>query len=212
MLSVSEQKDGRNKTLNTLPWDDFELTFLLPVAHTHQNNTNTQGNAHFTWPLDDSGATIRSPSHPMLSPPSCLKSPLTCTCLCLCSLAVFSTRIALSLPSPPTKNPTYSFLKKFYWGIVDLQCCVNFCCMAKWFTYTYSFPLWFITGYWIELPVLYSRILLFIHPIYNSLQLLTPNSQSFSPRTPPTPWQPQVWSLCLWVCFCFIDRFICVAF
>ena len=25
----------------------------------------------------------------------------------------------------------------FYWGIVDLQCCVNFCCAAKWFSYTY---------------------------------------------------------------------------
>ena len=22
-------------------------------------------------------------------------------------------------------------LKKNYWGIVDLQCCVNFCCIAK---------------------------------------------------------------------------------
>ena len=24
----------------------------------------------------------------------------------------------------------------FYWSIVDLQCCVNFCCIAKWVTYT----------------------------------------------------------------------------
>ena len=28
----------------------------------------------------------------------------------------------------------YSFKN---WRIVDLQCCVNFCCMAKWFSYTY---------------------------------------------------------------------------
>ena len=39
--------------------------------------------------------------------------------------------------------------------MVDLQCCVNFCSMAKWFIYTYihsfsySFPSWSITGYWI---------------------------------------------------------------
>ena len=41
---------------------------------------------------------------------------------------------------------------------VDLQCCVHFWYIAKWFRYTYiykhsflknSFPLWFIIGYWI---------------------------------------------------------------
>ena len=27
----------------------------------------------------------------------------------------------------------------FYWSIVDLQCCVNFCCRAKWFSNIYFF-------------------------------------------------------------------------
>ena len=37
----------------------------------------------------------------------------------------------------------YFFLN---WSIVDLHC-VNFCCTATWFSY--SFPLWFIIRYWI---------------------------------------------------------------
>ena len=45
------------------------------------------------------------------------------------------------------------------------------------FFFSYSFLLWFIMGYWIQFPVLYSRGL-FIHPIYNSLHLLIPNSQT----------------------------------
>ena len=45
--------------------------------------------------------------------------------------------------------------------------------------------------------VLYSRTLLFIHFLYNSLHLLIPNSQSFPPPTPSHPWQPQVCSLFL---------------
>ena len=34
-------------------------------------------------------------------------------------------------------------------------------------SFSYSFPLWFITGYWLQFPVLYSRTLLFTHPICN---------------------------------------------
>ena len=52
----------------------------------------------------------------------------------------------------------HSFLKKLYWTIVDLECCVDFCCIAKWLSCThaynlfYFFPLWFITGYWNIVP------------------------------------------------------------
>ena len=47
------------------------------------------------------------------------------------------------------------------------------------------------------------------HSVYNSLLLLIPNSQCISSLTPP-PWQPQVSSLPLWVCF--IHKFTCVIF
>ena len=52
-------------------------------------------------------------------------------------------------------------------------------------SFPYSFTLWFITEYWIESPVLYGRTLLFIHPTYNSLYLLIPNSQSLPPHPLP---------------------------
>ena len=83
---------------------------------------------------------------------------------------------------------------KFYWYIIDLQHCDHFCCTAKWFSYanihisfSYSFLLRFITGYWIQLPVQYSRTLLFIHPVYYGyifLHLLIPNSQFIPPQQP----------------------------
>ena len=39
-----------------------------------------------------------------------------------------------------------------------------------------------IIGYWILFPVLYSRTLLFIHPICNRLHLLIPNSNPSLPQ------------------------------
>ena len=68
----------------------------------------------------------------------------------------------------------------FNWSIVDLKYCVAICCIAQWLSYayiysfSYSFPLWFIIGYWIKHPIpitgywikcpVYSRYL-FIHPM-----------------------------------------------
>ena len=75
------------------------------------------------------------------------------------------------------------------------------------YPFSYSFPWWFITGYWIYFPVLYGRTLLLIHPKCSSLHLLTPNSQSFLLHPHPlattslSPWP--------WFSFCFLGRFVC---
>ena len=68
-------------------------------------------------------------------------------------------------PVRTLSNPEdFPFLKNlFYWSIVDLQYCVNFCCPAQWFScaniyihththihsFSYSFLLRSITGYWL---------------------------------------------------------------
>ena len=79
--------------------------------------------------------------------------------------------------------PLPSFLQKlFNCSIVDLQCCVSFWSRAKGFNYihtyrcfSYSFPLWFVTGYWTRSPIPYTRNL-FICFIYSSLYLLLSDS------------------------------------
>ena len=84
----------------------------------------------------------------------------------------------------------YLFIIYFYWNIVNLPYCLSFWCTIKWLSFiyiyvyiyiyiyinfSYSFPLWFITGYWIEFSVVYRRIALFMYFIYSSLYLLIPN-------------------------------------
>ena len=71
----------------------------------------------------------------------------------------------------------FPFFFLFYSTIVNSQHYVNFCCTAKWFSYiythsfSYSFPLQFIKRCWIQFPVLYSRALVLMHSVYNSLPL-----------------------------------------
>ena len=100
---------------------------------------------------------------------------------------------------------------------MDLRCCVNFCYTVKWLSFTYTFFFVFFSTVVYhrvlnrQYPVLYRRTLLFSHPIYNSSNLLIPNSQFFLPHPLPL-WQRPVCSLCLWICFCFVNMFICVIF
>ena len=96
---------------------------------------------------------------------------------------------AFSLPwLPPHPSLTFFFffnhVSKFYWSVVDLQCCVNFECKTKGFIHIYIFvPIKVITEYRVEFPMLYSRSLLTIHSIYNSGHMPVPihPSPSLSP-------------------------------
>ena len=59
--------------------------------------------------------------------------------------------------------------------------------------------------YWSGLSFPWLRYLSIFDVI--SLHLLVPNYHSISPSPLPS-WQPEVCSVCLWICFCFMDKFI----
>ena len=83
--------------------------------------------------------------------------------------------------------------------MVDLQCCINFCCTVKWSSYTYVYILFlkFFFQYGLLQDIKYSSqcytvgccclsIFLFILFIFNSFYLITLTSHSIPPPTPYT--------------------------
>ena len=81
------------------------------------------------------------------------------------------------------------YFLKFYWSIVDLQCCDNFCSSTAWFSYTYTHPFFFkffshkdyhrILG---RVPcAIYILTLLASHSIYHSVHMPIPNPESIPP-------------------------------
>ena len=77
------------------------------------------------------------------------------------------------------------------WRVAGRSCCVNFCC---------------------RMTRLHIHILFRV--FHSGLSQDVPCRHLLSPTSRPiwALWQLEVCSLCLWVCFCFVDKFICVIF
>ena len=56
------------------------------------------------------------------------------------------------------------FLNLFYSSIVDLQCCVNFYCTAKWFSYIYTHLLHILFHYGLSQDIEYSSLCCIVGP------------------------------------------------
>ena len=98
----------------------------------------------------------------------------------------------------------YVFPEYFFNCIVDLQCCINYCCTAKWLIYTYIYILFHILfHYGLSQDIEYSSLCYTVGPCCSSILYIIVciwESQTPSPSLPPLPpppWQPQVSSLSL---------------
>ena len=123
----------------------------------------------------------------------------------------------LPIPLPPDRitisKEIFYYFKKIYWSIVDLQCFVNFRCMAKWVIFTYIFrdPFFSHISYYRILnrfPYVIQQVLVihFIHSMY----VLIPNS--FLSTSPPFPFGTHKFVFEIWLCFCFVNKFFCIIF
>ena len=83
--------------------------------------------------------------------------------------------------------------------------------------YTYRYFLNILFHYSLPQDTEYSSLCYTVGPYcLSTLHIIVYICYSHTPspalHPPPPPWQPQVCSLCLWVSFCFLNRFICAIF
>ena len=116
------------------------------------------------------------------------EDPVIVTDLCRKKGEILSRKVKLMIKMRSTKSSRdrmvfvlvcfFHVLKIFSWSIVDLQCWVNFCCTARWFSYIYVYIIFHLRfHYGLPQDTEYSSLALFVHPVYNSLHRLIPDSQ-----------------------------------
>ena len=127
----------------------------------------------------------------------------------------------------------YFFKSTAPWTVGALQCCINFHCTAKWLSYTHtcththtyihSFSYFFHYG--LSQDIEYSSLCYTVGPcsvcnsvctsvctyILYEIGFFCSPSDSQSIPAPPHLGTTSLFC-CPWVCFCFVDRFICVIF
>ena len=117
------------------------------------------------------------------------------------------------LTASPLFFPPNFKLLILYWGIADQQRWGDSSRLTvKRLSRTYTGihsplnapPIQAATSHWAGFHVLNSRSLLVMHFKYSSVYMSLPNSQSI-----PSPREPWVRFLSLWVSFCFARQFIC---
>ena len=101
------------------------------------------------------------------------------------------------------ESPIIFIFFKFYWSIVDLQCCINFCFTAKWLSYTYIYSFLFN----------FKNFLATLHGVWDFSSLTrdwthAPCSGSMEPQTLDRQGIPYIFLFTYLFIYLFIHSFI----